>query len=311
MKKLVIVLAGVTIFLINVAYGTECVHTHDTSNVSHQFYDALIETPKDAIVKGAIATKDLGKEVASTVVSSDAAHNLKEAAKELVIEAPVKTAYAIKNGTVKAYDATKEGAKVVYNVAVRKPAHAIKNAAVDVAHSDFVQGTKEAVVELGEQFAEAGHDVVDATKYGAHKVYHVVIEKPVGAVKAAAHYLAHGDEKEAAEVAIADHDVCVMVLQTPLIAHRSLDYSNAHEQLKVGFADNITTVSVMPSVLTNATAQVVSSDNRIIAEQQVGVEFLVDSPCLLTDDNYALSASTLKHVEKAYNAIKADLARHK
>lgn len=310
MKKLVIVLAGVAIFLINVAYGTECVHTHDTTNVSHQFYDALIETPKDAIVKGAIATKDLGKEVASTVVSSHAAHNLKEAAKELVIEAPVKTAYAIKNGTVKAYDATKEGAKVVYNVAVRKPAHAIKSAAIDVAHSDFVQGTKETVVEIGEQFAEAGHDVVDATKYGAHKVYHVVIEKPVGAVKAAAHYLAHGDEHKVDEVAT-DHDVCVMVLQTPLIAHRSLDYSDAQEHLRVGFADNVTTVSVMPSVLTNATAQVVSADNQVIAQQQVNVDFLVDSPCLLTDDNYSLSSSTLKHVEKAYNAIKADLARHK
>lgn len=311
MKKLVIILAGATIFLLNTVHGTECIHAHDTTNVSHQFYDALIETPKDAIVKGAVATKDLGKEVASTVASSDAAQDLKEAAKELVIEAPVKTAYAIKNGAVKAYDATKEGAKVVYNVAVKKPAHAIKNVAHDVAHSEFVQGTKEAAVELGEQFAEAGHDVVDATKFGAHKVYHVIIEKPVGAVKAAAHYLAHGDEHEATEVAPVNQDVCVMVLQTPLIAHRSLDYSNAHEQLKVGFADNITTVSVMPSVLTNATAQVVTADNQIIAQQQVGVEFLVDSPCLLTDDNYSLSASTLKQVEKAYNAIKADLARHK
>src|SRR5437868_6547977 len=92
-------------------FSEECkqLHTHDTHNVWHQFYDALIETPKDAIVKGAVATKDLTKTVAAAVVLSNAAHELKNAAKELVIDTPVKTATAIKNGTLKAYDASKEG----------------------------------------------------------------------------------------------------------------------------------------------------------------------------------------------------------
>lgn len=302
MKKLIILLTGLTIFLLNVACADECIHKHDTTNVGHQFYDALIETPKDALVKGAYATKDL----ASTVVQSNAAHNLKDAAKELIIEAPIKTAYAIKNGTVKVYDATKRGVKTVYHVAVEKPAHAIKEAAHTVAHSQVVQGTKEAMVEVGEQFAEVGHDVVDATKYGAQKAYHVAIEKPVGAVKAAAHYLAHGDEA-AAPVVECEQEVCVMVLQTPSIANRALEYGDTQEHLNVQVSDTITTVSVMPVTFADVSSRVLTNEHN----QQVGVEFIVDTPCLLTESDDALSIDTLKQIEKTYNAIKADFARKK
>ena len=185
MEKLLIFLTGLTIFLINVALATEIVthhntvvHAHDTHNVGHQFYDALIETPKDAMVKGAIATKDLGKEVAATVAVSPATRNLKEATKELVIGAPVKTAHALKNGAIKILDATKSGAATVYRVAIKQPAHAIKE-------SDFVQGTKETFIEVGEQIKEVGYDA-----------YVLAIQRPIGALKAAGHYMAHGDEHE-------------------------------------------------------------------------------------------------------------------
>lgn len=308
MKNLVIVLAGVTIFLINIAYGTECVHTHDTTNVSHQFYDALIETPKDAIVKGAVATKDLSKEVASAVVSSHAAHNLKEAAKELVIEAPVKTAYAIKNGTVKAFDATKEGAKVVYNVAVRRPAHAIKNAAHDVVQSDFVQGTKEAFVEIGEQIAEAGHDAVDATKYGAHKVYHVVIEKPVGAVKAAAHYLANSDDEEA-HVTCVDCETCVMILPAPFMTAKSLESMN--DGTNRVLVPNLTTIAVMPMSWVNGSIQTVSAENLKPIQEEIDIEFLMDTPCQLTEGSYSLSEKTIHKLIESYQAVQADLLNQK
>ena len=107
---------------------------------------------------------------------------------------PVKTAKAIKNGTIKAYDSTKEGPHLVIENAVVKPADAIKHAAHDIAESDFVQGTKETAIEVGQQFKEAGEDAWTATKYGVRPVYHLLVEKPVGAVKAAGHYLAHGDE---------------------------------------------------------------------------------------------------------------------
>lgn len=302
MKKLIILLTGLTIFLINIACAEICIHRHDTHNVGHQFYDALIETPKDALVKGAHATKDL----ASTVVKSDAAHDLKDAAKELIIEAPIKTAYAIKNGTVKVYDATKRGVKTVYHVAVEKPALAIKEAAHTVANSQVVQGTKEAIVEVGEQFAEVGHDMVDATKYGAQKAYKVAIEKPVGAVKAAAHYLAHGEEPLVG-VAECEQEVCVMVLQTPSIANRALEYGDAQEQLNLQVSDAITTVSVMPATFADISSRVVTNEH----DQQVGVEFIIDTPCLLTENADALSIDTLRQIEKTYNAIKADLTHQK
>ncbi len=102
MKKLLILPILLSLNTLNATHDCTQLHTHDTHNVGHQFYDALVETPKDAIVRGAVATKDLTKTVAAAVVFSNAAHELKDAAKELVIDTPVKTARAIKNGTIKA-----------------------------------------------------------------------------------------------------------------------------------------------------------------------------------------------------------------
>ena len=105
MKKILILLTGLMIFIINVTFGTDCItnqkplHTHDTTNVSHQFYDALVETPKDALIKGVVATKDFA--VAAT---------------ELVVETPLKTFAALKNGTLKTLIATKNGIAKAYQL---------------------------------------------------------------------------------------------------------------------------------------------------------------------------------------------------
>lgn len=310
MKKILILLTGLMIFVLNVAFGHECKepHVHDTHNVGHQFYDALVETPKDAIVKGAVATKDLGKAAAATVIFSNAAHELKDAAKELVIETPIKTAYAIKNGTIKMYDLTKRGAKIAYNVAIQKPAHAIRETAHEIADSDFVHGTKETAVEVGQQFAEVGHDVWNLAKEGAHKVYHVAIEKPIGAVKAAGHYLAHGDEHETHEHAC---NTCVMVLQTPLlVTHEPSCDCVEVETLAPLSSHNLTTVTILPAYV-SSNVQTFADQNVKNAHQGFCVELLVDTPADMCNINYKLSEKTLNLIDKTYDAIRADLTRSK
>ena len=86
MKKLLTLSILLSLNTLNGTHDCTQLHTHDTHNVGHQFYDALVETPKDAIVRGAVATKDLTKTVAAAVVFSNAAHELKDAAKELVVD---------------------------------------------------------------------------------------------------------------------------------------------------------------------------------------------------------------------------------
>ena len=304
MKKLIIILAGLTISPMNIVFGNDCIQKHDTHNVGHQFYEALIETPKDAIVKGAVATKELGKDVVEALSSSNAPHDLKNAAKELVIDAPVKTGQAIKNGTLKAVESTKNGAKAAYNVIIRKPAYKIKKVAEDVVNSDFVQGTKETFIELGEQFAEAGHGLVDATKYGAHKVYHVAIEKPVGAVKAAAHYFAHEHEEEHNHTCT-NCDVCVMILPSPLRASQSLEFIN--NDSRATLTPNVTTIAVMPMSWVNGSVRIVTADNPPSVDEEIDLEFMVDVPCQLTEDRYSLSEKTLNQLAEAYQLVKDDL----
>lgn len=294
-------------------FSNDCKHTHDTHNVGHQFYDALIETPKDAIVKGAVATKDLTKTVAAAVVYSNAAHELKDAAKELVIDTPVKTAQAIKNGTLKAYDSTKAGAKVVYKNAVVKPARAIKNAAHDIAESEFVQETKETAVEVGEQFAEVGHDVWDATKSGVKRVYHVLVEKPVGAVKAAGHYLAHSDEYAAAEAQKATiHNTRILIPQEKYVAicdSPVVTQTQTHcptQDIQLQTEKHLTTVSVMsPEVAKNVLPGVPVAQNHI--DSQLSIEFVLDVQPR-ANSTIALSENTLKQLSEAYDSVAYDLS---
>ena len=297
MKKLIILLAGLSIFLINILMANECAQIHDTHNVGHQFYEALVATPKDAIVKGAVATKELGKDVAAAVSASTAKKDLKDAAKELVIEAPVKTAQAFKNGTLKAVEGTKNGAKAAYNIIIRKPAHKIKDVAHQVANSDFVQGTKEGIIDLGEQFADAGNDLVDASKSGAHKVYHVMIEKPAGAIKAAAHYLVHGSDEKKHECTHCD--ACVMVLPAPLLNYEK-DNGLRNK------SPHVTTIAVMPMSWVNSSTQTVVADNTEI-DEEIDLEFIMDSPCQLIEDRYTLSEKTIKRLIKAYQSLQDDI----
>ena len=301
----------------NTTFSNECtqLHTHDTHNVGHQFYDALIETPKDAIVKGAVATKDLTKTVAAAVVYSSAAHELKDAAKELVVDTPVKTATAIKNGTIKAYDATKEGAKIVYNNAIVKPAHVIKHVAHDVAESDFVQGTKETAVEVGQQFKEVGQDAWSATKYGVKRVYHVLVEKPVGAVKAAGHYLAHGDEHLATPVATAQVAIAhlpqekfVVICETPVTIETEVACTEHHVQTQTHVP--FTTVSVMSPCVAENVIQGVYIDTGDTIDPQLNLEYVVNVEPR-ANSTKALSENTLKLLSQAYDSVAFDLCHQK
>lgn len=313
MKKILILLTGFMIFVLNVAFGHECkeIHTHDTHNVGHQFYDALIETPKDALVKGAVATKDLTKAVAATVVFSNAAHELKDAAKELVIDTPVKTAYAIKNGALKAYDSTKEGAKTVYENAVVKPAHTIKHVAYDIAESDFVQGTKETAVEVGQQFKEAGQDAWDATKSGVKRVYHLLVQKPIGAVKAAGHYLAHGDEDEIihhhpSHSAIIPSEKYVMVCDEPCLACTEVVASTNANGVCPQSQRPITTVSIMTpeiaqTIIPGLPSQLLNNTSS------VKVELLV-ARNKNANPNVALSEKSLNLLSQTYDSVALDLS---
>jgi hypothetical protein len=285
-------------------------HTHDTHNVSHQFYDALVETPKDAIVKGAVATKDLTKTVAAAVVFSNAAHELKDAAKELVIDTTIKTAHAIKNGAIKTYDSTKEGAKVVYNNAVVKPAHAINHAAHAVADSDFVQGSKETAEEVGAQFKEVGQDMWSATKTGIKRAYHILVEKPVGAVKAAGHYLAHGDEQLITPVinTIA-REKFVMIHEHPVALQADLECD--HHVINPGVAvpqthASFTTISVMSPALAQEILPGVYVEGNDSVDPKLKLEYLLRLDNI-TNSNKALSDSTLKLLSQAYDSVASDL----
>lgn len=312
MKKIIILLTGIMIFVLNVAFGHECkeIHVHDTHNVGHQFYDALVETPKDALVKGAVATKDLSKAVAATVVYSNAAHELKDAACELVIDTPVKTAKAIKNGVIKAYDSSKEGAKIVYKNAIVKPAHAIKNTAHEVIESDFVQGTKETAIEVGEQFKEVGQDVWSATKSGIKQAYHILVEKPVGAVKAAGHYLAHGDEDEvinhhAAHSTKIPSERYVIVRDEPCFA--CTEVVEPHKTVPLGKRQPITTVSVMTPeiaqhVIPGLPVQVSNNDAH------VKLEFIILDKQKNAASKVALSEKSLNLLNQAYDSVCNDIA---
>ena len=51
MKKLLILPILLSLNTLNATHDCTQLHTHDTHNVGHQFYDALVETPKDAIVR--------------------------------------------------------------------------------------------------------------------------------------------------------------------------------------------------------------------------------------------------------------------
>ncbi len=320
MKKLFIVLTGYFIFIMNVAFmnvalATECVQPHTSNNVGHQFYEALVETPRDAIVKGAVATKELGQNVGAALVASNAAHNLKDAGKELVVDTPVKTAQAIKNGSINAYDKTKEGAAIAYDktkvgaaiaydTVIRKPAHKIKNTAKEVANSDFVQGTKETFVDIGEQFAEFGHDVADATKSGAHKVYHIMIEKPVDAIKRAARYFTH--KKDEHKINVAASPICVMILPAPLLTARSLEAVTHNQNPRDVATPHATTISVMPLSWVDGSVQVYADDS-VKSDDEIGVEFMMDVPCQI--EEYSLSASTLDKLADTYKSIQNDLSQ--
>lgn len=300
MKKLLVLAALFSINVITCNHECTQPHTHDTHNVGHQFYDALVETPKDAIVKGAIATKDLTKTIAAAVVFSNAAHELKDAAKELVIDTPVKTAKAIKNGTLKAYDTTKQGAKIVYNNAVVKPARAINHAAHEVAESDFVQGTKETAIEVGEQFKEVGQDIWGVTKNGIKRAYHVLIEKPVGAVKAAGHYLAHGDtahddheEHEHVNATVATFDdIFVLVIEETSI-QPSMSTTNKTVETKKSSAPSFKVI-VIPTEL----VQSVFDENE--------PELIFTNVDLNTQIN--LSEKTLSLLSQSYSRIATELS---
>lgn len=292
-------------------------HTHDTDNVSHQFYDALVETPKDAIVKGAIATKDLTKTVAAAVVFSNAAHELKDAAKELVVDTPVKTAHAIKNGAIKTYDSTKEGAKVIYNNAVVKPAHAINHVAHAVAGSDFIQGSKETAEEVGAQFKEVGQDAWSVTKTGIKRAYHILVEKPVGAVKAAGHYLAYGDEQLVTPVinpAVLDHNPTarekfVMIHEYPVALQADLECDHHVINPGVGLPQThapFTTISVMSPALAQEILPGVYVEGNDSVEPKLKLEYLLRLDNI-TNSNKALSDSTLKLLSQAYDSVASDL----
>lgn len=134
MKKLLLSFLMATISMVNFAIAIECnapeMHEHDTNNVGHQFYDALVETPKDALVH----TANAGRELAIATA-------------ELVVEAPLKTIMALKNGALKAIIKTKNGIIKGYQTMIKKPfvlakkptsemGHRIKSASQTLAHGD-------------------------------------------------------------------------------------------------------------------------------------------------------------------------------
>ncbi len=289
-----IILATGLSFSILTLQATEPICTNDTSNVSHQFYDALVQTPAEALTHVGHATKD----VASAIANSDAGQELKTAGKQLAVEAPLKAGYAIKNGVIKAAQATAHTAQVAYEVAVRKPAHAVKDAAIRVAHSDVVQGTKETALELGEQFKDAGVQIKDATVYGARKVYRVLVQKPVGAVKAAAHYLAHSED-EMHPAAVCQHpDQC----------------SQSNDQIYVAIVpkatDPIDEIGRLETIHVNngkPYSQVEMAPNPVNHSHDVILQFEVETPHSIDLSNEPLSHHTMHKVADAFNAIKHDL----
>lgn len=310
MKKLLVLSS--LLLLNTLTYNHECIqpHPHDTHNVGHQFYDALVETPKDAIVKGAVATKDLAKTVAAAVVFSNAAHELKDAAKELVIDTPVKTAKAIKNGTLKAYDSTKEGAKVVYNNAIVKPAHAITHVAHDIAESDFVQGTKETAIEVGQQFKEVGQDAWSVTKSGIKRAYHVLVEKPVGAVKAAGHNLAHGDETtHQHHVHEHTHEKFIIIYEDHAMIEADLICHDCETQTQA-ITTPITSISVMSPKVAQTIMPGVYIEANDMVDPQLNIEYVVNIDSR-TNTTKALSNSTLKQLSQAYDSVAFDLTNQK
>jgi hypothetical protein len=70
-----VLLAHLAIFILNVAFISECAQAQDTIIVNHQLYNALIETPKITL----IATKDLSKAVTEIVIDTNTE-------KQLIIE---------------------------------------------------------------------------------------------------------------------------------------------------------------------------------------------------------------------------------
>ena len=286
--------AAFSISLLTLA--TEPVRTNDTSNVGHQFYDALVQTPAEALTHVGHATQD----VASAIANSDAGQELKTAGKQLAVEAPVKAAYAVKNGLVKAAHATADGAKAVYEVTIERPAHAVKEVAHKAINSDFVQGTKETAVELGEQFKDAGVQVKDATVYGAKKAYHVLVQKPVGAIKAAAHYLAHSDEQQLAQTPACQHpNICKQTNEQICVAilPKATDpYNN-----EIGRVETINLCEGRPYSHVEMAPAPVAHTHEVI------LQFEVDTPRHIDLSNEPLSHATMHKVADAFNAIKTDL----
>lgn len=292
-KNKLILITGLSISLLSIQ-ATEPAHNNDTQNVGHQFYDALIQTPAEALTHVGHATKD----VASAIANSDAGQELKTAGKQLAVEAPVKAGYAIKNGVVKAAQATAQGARIAYDVAIKKPAYAVKDAAEQAANSDFVQGTKETALELGEQFKEAGEQVRDATVYGARKVYRILVQKPVGAIKAAAHYLTHSEDELHPSVICSHPNKCMQTNEQIYVAI----VPKASEPVdEVGRLETIHVNNGKPySHLETAPTPAAHNHDVIL-------QFEVETPHQIDLSKEPLSHSTMHKIADAFNAIKKDL----
>lgn len=142
MKNILTLATSLALLGNSVLIATDCltkqnpIHTHDTTNVGHQFYDALVETPKDALVKGGHASAELARATA-----------------ELVVETPLKTLSALKNGTLKALIATKNGIIKGYQIMIKKP--------LIIA--------KEATVEMGHRIKSAGHTLAHGDDHEEHE----------------------------------------------------------------------------------------------------------------------------------------------
>ena len=306
MNKLLIIFFGLMIFVLNIAVATESrdAHTHDTENIGHQFYDALITTPKDALVNAGTATKDL----AVTVANSDAAQDLKHAGKQLVVDAPVKTGHALHNSAKKAYEVTASGAQTVYEKVVIPPAQAIKEKAQEVANSELVQNTKETVKDIAHRITQVSSSAFNSTANGIKKAYHVAIEEPVGAIKNALHNSRHNHSHNHAcsyQKQLAP-EVYVFIVETPLVDAQTGLVKNGHtaatscenkeetEKIVV-----VVGASKSPILAFNLKEGVLPSKEGHLPAQNPNVQ-LTDAPHLSND--------ALLQIALAYEAIHQELS---
>lgn len=221
-----------------------------------------------------------------------AAHDLKEAGKQLVIETPVKTGYALKNTAQKAYEVTKEGAQKAYDMVVVTPAHAIKDAAQNAANSQVVKNVTQKTQEAAQAIKEAGL-----------KAYHVCIERPAHAINDTLHSMSHHHHHHhhvhennpervtlRNELVKANQNIYVAVIEIP-DAHLHED-PDSHPHSAKG-------IIIMPEEIAKQTSITIKPH----PSEHQGLHLYVEPPLALSPASDALDTQELTLLAKAYNGI--------